>query len=168
MSVFWSLKDSGILTEVACEPRKNCNDDQYTFKGLAAQWMGQTAQLFSGTNKTLFGDVLRSSATGAAKQCSGNPESPTCGFQWTLDRWDGTSGVGQDLSALNIFVANLAMKRTPAKLSESDPPPNGTISLGTSPTASQPPPTQSSSAARPLQLPQMLGVTAVLAMAFGL
>ena len=51
---------------------------------------------------------LRASAIAAAKQCSGGPDGTTCGLKWTnLDKWDGTSGVGQQMSALEVFQSNL-------------------------------------------------------------
>lgn len=51
--------------------------------------------------------MLQQSAKGAAAQCSGGANGTTCGSDWSSSAWDGTQGLGQDLSALNIIVANL-------------------------------------------------------------
>lgn len=53
--------------------------------------------------------ILQQSALGAAAQCSGGAEGTTCGSDWGSGEWDGTSGLGEDLSALNIILANLPM-----------------------------------------------------------
>jgi mannan endo-1,6-alpha-mannosidase len=51
--------------------------------------------------------VLRTSAQGAAAQCSGGTSGTACGSDWGEEEWDGTEGLGQDLSAMNIFLANI-------------------------------------------------------------
>jgi len=51
--------------------------------------------------------MLRESAKGAAAQCSGGANGTTCGSDWSSGEWDGTQGLGEDLSALNVIVANL-------------------------------------------------------------
>lgn len=51
--------------------------------------------------------VLRTSAAGAAAQCSGGDSGTVCGSLWGESEWDGTQGLGQDLSALNVFLALL-------------------------------------------------------------
>jgi mannan endo-1,6-alpha-mannosidase len=51
--------------------------------------------------------VLRTSALGAAAQCSGGTSGTACGSDWGKEEWDGTQGLGEDLSALNIFLANI-------------------------------------------------------------
>lgn len=51
--------------------------------------------------------ILQQSARGAAAQCSGGDHGTTCGADWTSDEWDGTQGLGEDLSALSIILANI-------------------------------------------------------------
>lgn len=100
--------DPGIMTEVACEPMGTCEDDIYAYKGLTAQWMGEAVQVAPFTTD-IISSYLRSSAVGAAKQCSGGDNGTTCGTRWTKSEYDGTTGLGQELSALNVLVANLAV-----------------------------------------------------------
>ena len=106
MKVFWP---DNIITEVACEQVNTCTTDQIPMKGLTAQWLGQTAQVAPFTQDSLS-PVLRASATAAAKQCSDGNDTATCGFSWTTDESDGKTGVGQQLDAMNVFLANLVGK----------------------------------------------------------
>lgn len=102
---------SDVMVEVACETDDTCDNDQYSYKGLAAQWLGATTQIARFTNNTIS-SYLRNSAAGAAQSCSGGSNHTTCGTQWTTSTFDGNSGLGQQLSALNVIVANLAMNST--------------------------------------------------------
>jgi len=136
MSVFYPQDKPGIMVEVACETIATCNTDEFAIKGLASQWIGATIQAAPFTNSTLA-PRLRASAAGAAQQCSGGGNGTTCGFQWTQNKWDGTSGVGQQLDATNVLVANFAANGVAANLTKAT---NGTQASGGSPssTTSQP------------------------------
>ena len=96
------------MTEVSCESFGTCSSDQYAYKGLTAQWMGEAMQIAPFTADTIL-SYLKSSAQGAAKQCSGGNNGTACGTQWTKNEYDGKTGLGQELSALNVFLANLAV-----------------------------------------------------------
>lgn len=98
----------GIMTEVACESIGTCDTDQYAYKGLTAQWMGEAMQVAPFTKDVIM-SYLQHSAEGAAKQCSGGQNGTTCGTRWTKSEYDGNTGLGQELSALNVFLANLAV-----------------------------------------------------------
>lgn len=49
---------------------------------------------------------LQASAQAAAQGCTGN-NNQTCGIKWYTDKWDGTTGMEQEISATNVFLANL-------------------------------------------------------------
>ncbi|KAM0705486.1 hypothetical protein Q7P35_006845 [Cladosporium inversicolor] len=127
---------NGTLTEIACAPSNNCNIDQLAFRAILARALAQSRALITSlpttavaTNKSSIANItsaaqsqseaaaadlhasidfiLRESAKGAAAQCSGGENGTTCGSNWSSSEWDGTSGLGQDLSALNVIVANL-------------------------------------------------------------
>lgn len=100
--------DPGIMVEVACEPIGTCTTDQYAYKGLTAQWMGEAMQVAPFTTDKIL-SYLQSSAVGAAKQCSGGQNGTTCGTQWINSTYDGTTGLGQEFSALSVLLANLAV-----------------------------------------------------------
>jgi mannan endo-1,6-alpha-mannosidase len=130
------------ITEVACAASDTCNVDQLSYKGILARAYGNfqalTASSPSSLNGTTSADaysraasILRASAEGAAAQCSGGPNGTTCGFDWVSDEWDGTQGIGQDLDALEVILANL-----PAKgLNRANTTVTGTSSNGTTVTA---------------------------------
>jgi mannan endo-1,6-alpha-mannosidase len=56
--------------------------------------------------------VLETSAKAAALQCNGSPaDHPNgrmCGLSWSMGTtWDGTSGVGQQMAAMEVIQSNL-------------------------------------------------------------
>jgi mannan endo-1,6-alpha-mannosidase len=51
--------------------------------------------------------LLASSAQAAAQSCSGGDTGNICGTKWTQPGWDGTFGVGQQMSALEVIQSNL-------------------------------------------------------------
>ena len=61
-----------------------------------------------GSESSAIDAVLQKSAEGAAAQCSGGNSGTVCGSDWSTSKWDGTQGLGQSLSALEILLANMA------------------------------------------------------------
>lgn len=53
------------------------------------------------------GTFLRISAIGAAATCTTGPYGNMCGFKWYINGSDGTSGLGQQLSAVEVMYALL-------------------------------------------------------------
>ncbi|KAK2765032.1 hydrolase 76 protein [Arachnomyces sp. PD_36] len=95
---------NNVLYEVACEEAETCNVDQQSFKGYLARWMGVTAKIAPFSYDTIM-PILRTSAEGAARQCTG-PDN-ACGLRWTEPVFDGKVGVGEQMSATEIFQVNL-------------------------------------------------------------
>ena len=149
ISIFFK---KGILTEIACEPQKTCSNDEYIFKGLAAQWLGETTQISlsgNGTNITdTISNYLATSAKAAAQTCSGTGEKETnqCGSSWVNSKFDGNPGLEQDLSVLNVVVANLAKNATASENSSTTATPSSTPSSTSSPTGAASSPKPSSAA----------------------
>lgn len=98
-----------IMYEVACEPQMNCNTDQLSFKAYLARWMAATTKVAPWTYDQIK-PYLAASATGAADTCTGGSDGVTCGTQWYIGHWDGTYGVGQQMSALEVMQSNLIDK----------------------------------------------------------
>lgn len=117
----------GIMVEITCEPLGNCNNDQPAFKAFLSRWLAVSAQLVPERYEKIF-SYLRKSAAGAAGQCSG-PKTGQCGREWNSTTYDGTAGVGEQMSALAIIqsmlldTANLAapVGATTGGTSKSDP-----------------------------------------------
>ncbi len=51
--------------------------------------------------------LLATSAQAAALSCSGGAAGTTCGMRWTTGSWDGQTGVGEQMSALEVMQSNL-------------------------------------------------------------
>ena len=94
------------MQEVACERVHTCNVDQRSFKAYLSRWMAMTAQLAPFTHDRIFAK-LRSSAQAAARTCNGAPTGNTCSIKWWEPTWDGSAGVGEQMSALSVIGANL-------------------------------------------------------------
>lgn len=100
--------------EELCERSNNCNIDQDSFKAYLARWMAAATQMAPFTfDQTI--SLLTSSAIAAAAQCDGSPGGNVCGLKWYLNStWDGTSGVGQQMAALEVIQGTLIHQSTPA------------------------------------------------------
>ena len=98
---------NGIMFEVACEPTGTCDTDNYSFKAYLSRWMVASIKYAPFITGTVM-PLLQTSAKNAALQCSGGPNNQMCGQKWTAGAtWDGTMGVGQQMSALEVVQANL-------------------------------------------------------------
>jgi mannan endo-1,6-alpha-mannosidase len=143
-----------IMFEWACETGesgRHCNLDQQSFKAYLARFMAKTAVLAPFTKDTIT-KYLKASAIGAAKSCSGGADGVTCGSKWYTGSWDGTSGVGQQLSALEVTQALLMIKKgtLPVKKGESQPAPTSSAVLQpSSPPVATPIPSPSTQAPPP-------------------
>ena len=96
-----------IMYEVACETINKCDTDQLSFKAYLSRWMAATTKVAPWTYDTII-SLLRTSATAAALQCDGGNNGRMCGLKWIDNStWDGTQGVGQQMSALEVIQSNL-------------------------------------------------------------
>lgn len=95
------------MYEEACESTAACDTDQLSFKAYFARWLAATTKIAPFTTSTIT-PWLRASAIGAAAQCTGGTDGIVCGTRWTQNgTYDGSYGVGQQMSALQIFGALL-------------------------------------------------------------
>lgn len=142
---FSPVEKDNIMYEWACETGESgrtCNLDQQSFKAYLARFMAKTAAVAPFTKDTIT-KYLTASAVGAAKSCSGGDDKATCGSKWYTGSWDGTSGVGQQLSALEVTQALLSLKRNivPAKQGAVEPKPSTTAAPAPSSTPASKPTT---------------------------
>ncbi|OIW29599.1 cell wall glycosyl hydrolase [Coniochaeta ligniaria NRRL 30616] len=105
--------NDSVMVEQACEGVALCDVDQQSFKGYLARWMAGTTQMAPFTYDAVA-PLLRASAAGAARACSGSPASgfsgipgSACGFRWTEGGFDGSVGVGQQMNALSAVMYTL-------------------------------------------------------------
>ncbi|KAJ5663223.1 Mannan endo-1-6-alpha-mannosidase DCW1 [Penicillium longicatenatum] len=97
--------NGGILEEVVCEPSEACNDNEILFKGLVSSWLSFTALIVPSLYDTIL-PKLQTSGKAAALSCTGHNNN-TCGVRWYQSNYDGWIGMEEEISATNIFVANL-------------------------------------------------------------
>lgn len=98
------------MFEAACEPIGTCNNDNKSFKAYMSRWMAATTKVAPYTYERVKAR-LRASAAAAALQCSGGADGETCGLRWTeREKYDGSAGVGEQLSAMEVFQTLLAEK----------------------------------------------------------
>jgi mannan endo-1,6-alpha-mannosidase len=94
------------MVEWNCELSNSCNTDQPTFKGYLIRWL--TTAMIIVDDDDISGQIedwLRQNAIGAAQQCTG--DSNMCGLKWFDATYDGTTGVGQQMSAMSLFANNI-------------------------------------------------------------
>ena len=95
------------MYEVACEGPNTCDTDNYSFKAYLSRWMAASTKYAPFTYNLLM-PKLRTSAIAAVQQCSGGANGQMCGQKWTQGtQWDGSQGVGQQMSALEVIQSNL-------------------------------------------------------------
>lgn len=95
-----------IMSDFTCEINKNCDGNQVCFKGFLSSWLAFLTTIVPEKRDVII-QKLRASAVAAAKQCSGGDDGKHCGERWYQDTWDGTNGLGQQMSALSIFSSNM-------------------------------------------------------------
>ena len=99
-STFFSpfANSTQVMYELQCEKFDKCNNDQFSFKAYLGRWMIASTQMVP----AIYNDVIAliaPSARSAAVACSGDAQN-VCGTKWYTGGYDGVTGVGQQLSAL--------------------------------------------------------------------
>ncbi|KAI0111094.1 glycosyl hydrolase family 76-domain-containing protein [Nemania sp. FL0031] len=97
-----------VMIEIACEPVNLCDVDQQSFKAYLSRWMAATTKWAPWTFDRIK-RLLRNSAQAAVKQCTGGDNGRMCGLKWANNsgQWDGTTGVGQQMAAMEVVLANM-------------------------------------------------------------
>lgn len=119
---------TNMIFEAECELKQTCNIDQLSMKAFLVRWLAGTS-LMAPFTAGRVGELLRTSAKGAAASCTGGRFGTTCGSKWYINGWDGTSGLGQQLSAMEVMYALL--------VNQTDPPANAlTVTIQPAPSVS--------------------------------
>jgi mannan endo-1,6-alpha-mannosidase len=103
-----------VMIEIACEPVNLCNVDQQSFKAYLSRWMAATTKWAPWTFDRVK-KLLQNSALAAVRQCTGGSNGRMCGLKWANNsgQWDGTTGVGQQMAALEVVLANMIHEAKP-------------------------------------------------------
>lgn len=94
------------MSETACEPVNTCDRNQICYKGFLSTWLAITTLLVPYTRDEIL-PKLQDSAKAAAASCSGGDDGDHCGVRWYQSKWDGTSGLEQQMATTAVFSANL-------------------------------------------------------------
>lgn len=98
---------TGVMLEQACELGRHCNTDQASFKGYLSRWMTKSAALVP-TIAAQVQALMVNSSRAAARSCVGPGANGTaCGTAWWVAGFDGETGLGQQLSALETLQSLL-------------------------------------------------------------
>jgi mannan endo-1,6-alpha-mannosidase len=108
-----------IMFETTCETSSLCNVDQYSMKAYLSRWLASTSLLAPFTAGRIA-PLLRASAIGASDSCTGGPSGNTCGAKWYIGGFDGVSGLGQQLSAMEVIQSLLVNKTQPPSVFTAD------------------------------------------------
>ncbi|KAI1756938.1 glycoside hydrolase family 76 protein [Xylaria castorea] len=103
---------TNIMYEHACELFNTCNTDMKSFKGYLSRFMAATTLMMPSTLHNVR-ELLRTSAVAAGKACSGGDGSTACGEKWYAGGYDGNTGLGQSMTALETIQALLAFDAQP-------------------------------------------------------
>lgn len=103
---------TGVMYEHACEPYGTCDTDMISFKGYLSRFMYSAAIMVPSIADTVA-TYMEASAAAAGLACSGGTDSATCGQKWYTGAFDGSVGLGQEMSALET-VQGLLAKYAPA------------------------------------------------------
>lgn len=137
-SLFFSPTVPNVMYEVACEGPGTCNTDNKSFKAYLSRWMAATTKMAPFTYNAIM-IRLRASASAAALQCSGGPDGQTCGLKWTEGaKYDGFTGVGEQMSAMEVFQSLLITKVDPPVTQVTGGTSQGDPSAGSGGTSGQP------------------------------
>ena len=101
--IFFTGGDNNtVMYEATCEINGKCDTDQFSFKAYTSRWLAVSMQLAPWMD--VVKPYLIASANAAAQSCTGGDDKITCGTRWYNNTgWDGTTGVGQQMSALEVI-----------------------------------------------------------------
>ncbi|RFU30346.1 hypothetical protein B7463_g5993, partial [Scytalidium lignicola] len=119
-----------------CEPSGKCNVDQRSFKAYLSRWMASAAKLAPFVHDAIM-TKLATSAIAAVKTCTGGNSGNQCGIRWTSGQFDGSTGVGEQMAALEIVQANLIDTVSEQVTADTGGTSEGDASAGTKVTDSQ-------------------------------
>ncbi|KAH6659687.1 glycoside hydrolase [Truncatella angustata] len=101
-----------IMYEHACEEYDICKTDMLSFKAYMSRFLWATTQMVPSTLPAIQAK-LHINAKAAGSACSGGDDGTTCGFKWYVGGYDGNSGLGQQLCALETIQGLLVQEATP-------------------------------------------------------
>lgn len=107
------MDDTRIMYEAACQPSRQCNNDQRCFNAIFSRFLGLTCLMAPPLNDEIQ-SYLEATSVGIMKSCTGGTDGHTCGLNWGHESgWDGYYGLGEQMSALEALQNRLIWTRPP-------------------------------------------------------
>ncbi|KAL2129510.1 hypothetical protein VTI74DRAFT_7660 [Chaetomium olivicolor] len=103
---------TNIMYEHACEQVDKCNADMRSFKAYFSRFAYASSLLVPSIKPTIE-ELWHTSAQAAAKACSGGPAGTSCGQKWYVGGFDGVTGLGEEMCALETIQGLLAAGSKP-------------------------------------------------------
>ncbi|KAL2190183.1 glycoside hydrolase family 76 protein [Thermothelomyces heterothallicus CBS 203.75] len=103
---------TNIMYEHACEQVGTCNADMRSFKGYLSRF-AYAASVFVPSIRPVIEELWHPTAKAAAKSCSGGPDGTQCGQRWYYGGFDGTTGLGEEMCALETIQGLLVGEAKP-------------------------------------------------------
>ncbi|KAK4125945.1 glycoside hydrolase family 76 protein [Parathielavia appendiculata] len=103
---------TNIMYEHACEQVFTCNQDMRSFKGYFSRFV-YAASLFVPSIQPAIEELWHTSALAAAKACSGGASGTQCGQKWYVGGFDGMTGLGEEMCALETIQGLLVGQSKP-------------------------------------------------------
>lgn len=92
-----------ILSDITCEPVDKCNRNEILFKAFYSTWLAFMSTIVPDTLQLVL-PRLQTSATAAAKTCTGGSDGTLCGIAWYTQTFD-TPGLEQEVAVLGGLTA---------------------------------------------------------------
>ncbi|KAB5571968.1 glycoside hydrolase family 76 protein [Coniochaeta sp. 2T2.1] len=103
---------TNVMYEHACETIDKCNADMLSFKGYLSRFAYASTLMVPSILPTVT-ELFHFNAEMAAKACSGGEKGTTCGEKWYVGGYDGNTGLGQEMCALETIQGLLVAQSTP-------------------------------------------------------
>lgn len=103
---------TNIMYEHACEQVNTCNADMRSFKAYFSRFV-YDATVFVPSIQPAVDELWHTTAVAAAKACSGGPSGTACGQKWYVGGFDGDTGLGQEMNALETVQGLLVHQAAP-------------------------------------------------------
>ena len=105
---------TNVMYEHACEEVNRCNTDMRSFKAYTSRFMWAST-LYVPSLVPEIETLLQTSAAAASQACTGGSAGTTCGHKWWVGGFDGTTGLGEEMCALET-IQGLLVKESKAPL----------------------------------------------------
>jgi len=100
---------TNIMYEHACETVGTCTADMRSFKGYFSRWAYASA-LFLPQLRPIIEELWYPTVLAAAQSCTGGESGTQCGQKWYVGGFDGVTGLGEEMCALETVQGLLADK----------------------------------------------------------